>query len=56
MSMLCLFSRHKVSLSSILPRNGGFVGLCERCGRPLERSVDRDWVASDPLDLKERAA
>ena len=56
MSILCLLNRHKVTLASIMPRRGGFVGICERCSRPLERQADRSWTASDPLDLKERAA
>jgi hypothetical protein len=57
MSLLCLLNRHKVTLASIMPRRGaGYVGICERCSRPLERQQDRSWTASDPLDLKERAA
>jgi hypothetical protein len=57
MSLLCLIGRHKVSLASVMRKRAGFVGICERCDRPLERAQAGSWTASDPLDVpQERAA
>jgi hypothetical protein len=49
MSIRCLLGIHRVSLSSIARKNGQYVGLCESCARPLERSGDGRWTAADPL-------
>lgn len=57
MSLRCLLGFHRISLSSIVIRPDGHVGLCESCARPLERKRGGEWVASEPLDLpRQRAA
>lgn len=57
MSLRCLFGRHRPSTASMTRRHGGFIALCEDCARPLERTPDGRWGASDPLDIpRDRAA
>lgn len=57
MSLRCLFGLHRPSTASMSRRQGGYVALCEACARPLERSADGRWIASDPLDIpRDRAA
>jgi hypothetical protein len=56
MSILCLFGAHRPSPGSIVRRESGYAALCELCARPLERPQDGRWTASEPLDLKNRAA
>ncbi|HEY0325691.1 MAG TPA: hypothetical protein VGC46_06900 [Allosphingosinicella sp.] len=50
MSIACLFGHHRPSLQSITRRQGGYAAICESCARPLERSAETRWQASDPLD------
>ena len=57
MSMRCLFGLHRPSVASIARRPGGFVGLCESCGRSLERSEGAAWTEAMPLAAaRDRAA
>ena len=49
MSIACLFGHHRPSLQSITRRQGGYVAFCESCARPLERSAEGRWRASEPL-------
>ncbi len=56
MSLRCLFGYHRPSLSSITRRQSGYSAICESCARPLERTSNSRWVASDPLyDIKSRS-
>ena len=32
------------------------LGLCDACGRPLERQANGEWTASEPLDRPKQAA
>jgi len=50
MSLTCLFGYHRPSLQSIARRQGGYSALCEACARPLQRSPEGRWQASEPLD------
>ncbi|WP_162806287.1 hypothetical protein [Sphingosinicella terrae] len=50
MSLPCLFGFHRPSLSSIARRPLGLVGLCEGCGRPMNKPGDGKWALTDPLD------
>jgi hypothetical protein len=36
-------------------RGRGFVAHCDHCARPLERTPDGAWIASEPLDLSPAA-
>lgn len=56
MSLRCLLGFHRVSLATILPKARGYTGLCESCGRPLERGHASAWAASEPLDQPRRRA
>jgi hypothetical protein len=57
MSLRCLIGLHRPSLGSILRRRGGYAGLCEACGRPLERDEHGKWLASEPLyESRDKAA
>ncbi|HEX8442666.1 MAG TPA: hypothetical protein VF631_03360 [Allosphingosinicella sp.] len=49
MNLRCLFGYHRASLSSIARRQSGYSAICESCARPLERTSNSRWVASDPL-------
>jgi hypothetical protein len=51
MSLRCLFGVHRPSPVSMAKRGQGFIALCEQCARPLERTPEGAWVASEPLDL-----
>lgn len=50
MSLLCLFGRHKPSLHSVTKAHRGYRALCDHCARPLERELEGQWQASEPLD------
>jgi hypothetical protein len=52
MSIACLFGHHRPSLQSITRRQGGYGAYCESCARPLERSEEGRWRASEPLDAR----
>jgi len=52
MSIACLFGHHRPSLQSITRRQGGYAAICESCARPLERSAEGRWRASEPLDTR----
>lgn len=49
MNIGCLFGQHRPSLSSIARRQNVYVGLCERCARPLEKRPNGRWAASKPI-------
>jgi hypothetical protein len=51
MGLRCLFGVHRPSPVSMARRGHAFVALCDQCARPLERSSEGRWVASEPLDL-----
>ncbi|EHJ58069.1 hypothetical protein NSU_pLA1175 (plasmid) [Novosphingobium pentaromativorans US6-1] len=35
-------------------KNGGYAGLCDGCGLPLERAEKGPWRASEPLTSRQR--
>jgi hypothetical protein len=50
MSLTCLIGIHRPSLSSITKRQDSLAGLCEGCGRPLEKATGGKWALTEPLD------
>lgn len=52
MSIRCLFGSHRPSVTSVARKGSGYVALCEGCARPLERSREGRWAASEPLDAR----
>jgi hypothetical protein len=56
MSLLCLFGRHKPLLHSVTKSHRGYRALCDHCARPLERELNGQWEASEPLDIAARQA
>jgi hypothetical protein len=56
MSLLCLFGRHKPLLHSVTKSHRGYRALCDHCARPLERELNSQWEASEPLDIAARQA
>ena len=49
MSIRCLLGNHHPSISAMSKRPIGYVTICERCARPLERQQNGRWAASPPM-------
>jgi len=49
MSLLCMFGRHRPSLTSIMRHGGRLDGLCDACGLPLTKDSHGQWVPAPPL-------
>lgn len=50
MSLLCFLGRHRpLSISLTRDKQRRYKALCASCGRPLERSENGSWQASEPL-------
>src|SRR5688572_28414908 len=48
MSLLCYIGRHRPSVQSLSRgKHGGYVGLCDACGVPMERADKGGWRAAD---------
>jgi len=56
MNLRCLLGRHRPMLTSIIPRDRGFVALCDGCGAPIERDEGGRWAHSQALVSKRDAA